>query len=141
MLHIAHKIFILESELSESFIRASGPGGQNVNKVSSAVQLRFNLTDNRSLPETVKMRLRHMAGARLIKDDVILIHAESFRTQLANRNDARRKLVELIRAAVPEPVKRKKTKPTKSSVERRLLAKKKTGLVKKQRNVRSLDQD
>ena len=141
MLLITNTISIGEEELEENFVRASGPGGQNVNKVASAVQLRFDLGASPALPLDVKARARRLAGHRLTKDDVIVIQADSFRTQKANREDARRRLAQLLREAVPPPVKRKKTRPTKASIERRLKAKKYRGLLKSSRGDRSYDKD
>ncbi len=134
MLKITDHIFIDESELTESFIRASGPGGQNVNKTSSAVQLRFNIGKTTALNESVKARTRILAGNRLSKEDAIIIEASTHRTQKANRIDARQRLAQLLRAAVPPPVKRKHTRPTKASIKRRLLAKKQRGLIKASRS-------
>jgi len=123
MLQITPRLAIDESEVSESFIAASGPGGQNVNKVATAVQLRFNLAQNISLPEGVKARLRGLAGRRLARDGVIVITANRFRTQLQNRADAQDRLFEMIRAAAIAPKFRKPTRPTKASKTRRLEAK------------------
>jgi ribosome-associated protein len=109
--------------VQESFIAASGPGGQNVNKVATAVQLRFNLAGCASLPEGVKARLAALAGRRLNHDGVVVITANRFRTQLQNRDDARARLLEMIRAAAIAPVFRKPTRPTKASKTRRLEAK------------------
>ena len=123
MLRINDRLVISDGELEESFVRSAGPGGQNVNKVATAVQLRFNLSENRSLTDDQKKRLRHLAGSRLTKDSVLVIHASNHRTQSANREDARRRLAQLIREALPRPVRRIPTKPTRGSIERRLEAK------------------
>ena len=124
MLRITDTISIDESELSETFVRASGPGGQNVNKVSSAVQLRFDVRHSPSLPNDVALRMMRLAGKRLTKDGVLVIIAQRHRTQERNRADARERLVDLIRQAAVKPVPRRPTKPTKAARRRRLEAKK-----------------
>jgi ribosome-associated protein len=116
-------IIIPETELEESFIRASGPGGQNVNKVSSAVQLRFDARGSASLPDDVAVRLMRLAGSRLTRDGVIIITADRFRTQERNRADARERLQALVAAAEVRPVKRRPTKPSKGQKEKRLAGK------------------
>jgi ribosome-associated protein len=120
MIEIAPGIALDERELSEAFIRASGPGGQNVNKVSTAVQLRFDALRSPSLPEPVRLRLLRIAGHLLTDDGVIVITAQKFRTQERNREDALARLVGLIREAVPPPVPRTATRPTLASRRRRL---------------------
>lgn len=133
-LHAARGIVIAAWELSESFIRASGPGGQNVNKVATAVQLRFDIRNSPSLPDRVKPIALRLGGSRVSKDGVIIIEANRFRTQERNRADARARLVELIdKASEPPPPPRRKTRPTKGSVERRLAAKSGRAVVKKAR--------
>jgi len=122
-LQITPRLGIDDSELEESFIAASGPGGQNVNKVATAVQLRFNLAKNETLPDGVKARIQVLAGRRLSNDGVIVITANRFRTQLQNRADAQERLFEMVRAAAVVPVYRKPTRPTKASKTRRLEAK------------------
>jgi len=122
-LQITPRLGIDDSELEESFIAASGPGGQNVNKVATAVQLRFNLAKNETLPDGVKARIQVLAGRRLSNDGVIVITANRFRTQLQNRADAQERLFEMVRAAAVAPVYRKPTRPTKASKTRRLEAK------------------
>ncbi len=116
-------IIIPETELDESFIRASGPGGQNVNKVSTAVQLRFDVRASPSLPDEVAVRLMRLAGSRLTRDGVLIITAERFRTQDRNRADARERLAALVAQAEVRPVKRRPTKPSTGSKERRLAGK------------------
>ncbi|HVP86251.1 MAG TPA: alternative ribosome rescue aminoacyl-tRNA hydrolase ArfB [Rhizomicrobium sp.] len=120
---ITPKIAIDEGELTETFIQSSGPGGQNVNKVSSAVQLRFDVAHS-SLPPDVRARLVRIAGHRLSKDGVLVLTGRQFRVQQRNREDVRERLIEMIRAATIAPKKRKATKPTKASRERRLEGKK-----------------
>jgi len=124
MIRITDTISIDESELTESFVRASGPGGQNVNKVSSAVQLRFDARHSPSLPNDVALRLMRLAGKRLTKEGVIVIIAQQHRTQERNRADARERLVDLIRQAAVKPVPRRPTKVPKASKRRRLESKK-----------------
>lgn len=131
-------IVIPEHELEERFIRASGPGGQNVNKVASAVQLRFDLAAS-ALPEDVKRRLARLAGRRLSADGVLTIEANRFRTQERNREDARQRLVELVRRAAEPPKPRKPTKPTLASKRRRLEAKTRRGALKAARGRVSAD--
>jgi ribosome-associated protein len=130
MIRITDHIAIDESELSESFIRSSGPGGQNVNKLATAVQLRFDVRHSPSLPGDVRTRLERMAGRRLTNDGVLVITAQSHRTQERNRADALDRLVELIKAAAVRPVPRRPTKPTKASRRRRLESKKRRGGIK-----------
>ena len=130
MIPITKNILLDEKEISEDFIRASGPGGQNVNKVSSAVQLRFNVAASKSIPENVKARLIKISGKRVNSQGELIISSSTHRTQLQNRNEACAKLVEMIRNALHTPVKRRKTKPTISSRNRRLDSKKKMGHIK-----------
>ena len=139
MIRITPAISIDDDELSEAFVRSSGPGGQNVNKVSTAVELRFDVAHSPSLPEPVKARLTKLGGHRMTKDGVLIIQADRFRTQEANRKDARDRLVELIKAATIVPKKRIKTKPTRASKERRVEGKKKRSTVKKMRSVRGYE--
>src|SRR5580658_7671383 len=132
-LDISPEISIPDQEFEWKFIRSSGPGGQNVNKVSSAVQLRFLLPLNTSLPVSARNRLRRLAGQKLIDDGSILIAARSERSQEQNRRAALERLAELIRAALIEPKIRKKTRPTRASTERRIESKKRRAGTKRSR--------
>lgn len=133
MIDVTPQISLDEAELEISFIRASGPGGQNVNKVSTAVQMRFDARRSPSLPNEVSVRLQKLAGSRLTGDGVIVITANRFRTQEANRRDAIERLVELIARAAVAPVKRRATKPSKAAKEKRLEAKSRRSGVKSMR--------
>jgi ribosome-associated protein len=136
MLRITSQIAIDETELDETFIRASGPGGQNVNKLSSAVQLRFDVRHSPSLPEGVRTRLERLAGKRLTREGVLVITAQRHRTQERNRADARERLIELIREAATPPVPRRPTRPTRASRERRIESKKRRATIKGLRRTR-----
>jgi ribosome-associated protein len=130
MLRITDQIAIEEWELTEQFVRSSGPGGQNVNKVSTAVELRFEAARSPSLPDAVKRRLERLAGRRWTKEGAVVIQVSEERSQARNREIARERLAELVRRATVAPKRRVATKPTKGSVERRIKAKKVRGEVK-----------
>jgi len=139
MIRITDSIAIDESELEESFIRSSGPGGQNVNKLSTAVQLRFDVRRSPSLPNDVAVRLAQLCGRRLTKDGVLVIVAQRHRTQERNRADALDRLVDLIRQAAVKPIPRRPTKPTKASRQRRLEGKKRRSGIKSLRQKRPVE--
>ena len=130
MLRITDQIAIDEREIEEQFVRSSGPGGQNVNKLETAVQLRFDVRHSPSLPEGVRLRLERLAGRRLTKDGVLVIIAQRHRTQERNRADAMDRLVELVREAAVAPKRRRPTRPTAGSQKRRLETKKRRGTIK-----------
>jgi ribosome-associated protein len=130
MIRITRSISIGEDELEERFIRASGPGGQNVNKLATAVQLRFDVRGSPNLPDDVRTRLERLAGRRLTREGVLVIAAQRHRTQERNRQDALDRLVELIRQAAVPPVPRRPTRPTAGSRERRLESKKRRASIK-----------
>ena len=136
MIRIDDRISIEERELEERFIRASGPGGQNVNKLATAVQLRFDVRHSPSLPAQVRTRLERLAGRRLTRDGVLVINAQRHRTQERNRQDALERLIALIQRAAVPPVPRRPTKPTAGARERRLQSKKRRGSIKDLRQVK-----
>jgi ribosome-associated protein len=136
MIRVTDAIAIDEREIEENFIRASGPGGQNVNKLSTAVQLRFDVRRSPALPPDVRMRLERLAGRRLTKDGVLVITAQRHRTQERNRQDAQERLIDLVRSAAERPVARRPTRPTKASRQRRLDSKKRRAGIKGLRRVK-----
>ena len=140
MIIVTPTLSIDDSEFQETFFRSSGPGGQNVNKVATAVEIRFDVRHSPSLSNTVRDRLIRLAGKRLTSDGVLIIEAQRFRTQDQNRQDARQRLIELIRQATVAPKRRRPTRPTLASKHRRMDSKRKRGAVKKLRRG-SMDSD
>jgi len=136
MIRVTPSISIAERELEEHFIRASGPGGQNVNKLASAVQLRFDVRGSPNLPNDVRSRLERLAGRRLTREGVLVIAAQRHRTQERNRQDALDRLIELIRRAAVAPVPRQATRPSTGARERRLQSKKRRAAIKDMRRPR-----
>ena len=139
MIQIIPSIQIDERELQLEYVRASGPGGQNVNKVATAVQLRFDITNSSSLASGIKGRLIQLAGNRVNADGILMIEAKRFRTQEANREDAIQRFVELVRRSIVPPKPRRKTKPTSASKEKRLKEKKQRGEIKKERQNKTFE--
>lgn len=141
MLRITPSICIPEQELEERFVRSSGPGGQNVNKVATAVELRFNVADSPALPDGLRQRLLQKADRRLTDDGVLVILAQRFRTQERNRQDARERLQNVLLGVLQPPKKRVATAPTRGSRERRLVNKRERASIKRGRAARSWDND
>ena len=133
MLRVTPAIEIADAELEERFVRASGPGGQNVNKVAAAVELRFDAAHSAALTDEIRTRLRAIAGGRMTTDGVLVIDARRFRTQAKNREDARDRLASLIRQAAVRPRRRRKTKPSAAAVERRITTKRQRAETKQRR--------
>ena len=134
MIQVTPGIAIDENEIHQEFIQASGPGGQNVNKVATAVQLRFDVANSPSLPDEVRQRLFSLARKQITKEGVLIIEARRFRTQAANRQDAMERLVKLIRRSAQKPKVRRKTRPTRASQTRRLDAKRRRAQTKRLRS-------
>lgn len=141
MIRVTRNIALGEEEIEEQFVRSSGPGGQNVNKVATAVQLRFDVARSASLPEPVRERLKRLAGRRLTGDGVLVIDARRFRTRERNRRDAIERLVDLVRKAALAPKPRKATRPTAASKRRRLESKQRRGALKRRRRSVRADEE
>jgi ribosome-associated protein len=141
MIQITDTVCINEDEIQLDFMRSSGPGGQNVNKVSTAVQLRFNVNESNTLTDEIRQRLIRVAGRKMTEDGVLIIKARRFRSQDKNRKDAIERLIELIRKATVKPKPRRKTRPSSAAKERRLSTKKKRGEIKRQRRAVKLAED
>ncbi len=139
MIRITNNLSIDESLISESFVRADGPGGQNVNKVSSAVQLRYDFANDNGVPDRIKNRLRKMAGHIITADGILIIDARRYRSQAGNRQDARERLFALLSRASVTPKRRISTKPSRSSREKRLTSKKQRSEIKKTRSAKRFD--
>jgi ribosome-associated protein len=139
MIRISPRILLDESEITETFVRASGPGGQNVNKVSTAVRLRFDVHQSPSLPEDVKARLEELAGGKMTMDGILLLESQRYRTQERNRDEVLRQLAALIERASRKPLKRHPTRPTAASQVRRLEIKKRRGAIKRLRGKKQMD--
>ncbi len=141
MIRITSKISLAEAELSWDFMRASGPGGQNVNKVATAVRLHFDLKNSSSLPEEVRRRLVRLAGRKVNAKGILTIDGRRFRTQEKNRRDTLHRLIKLIRQAARKPRTRRRTRPSRASVERRLESKRHRGEIKRRRQAPAVSGD
>jgi ribosome-associated protein len=135
MIPVTDNVTIYETEIHMDFVRSSGPGGQNVNKVSTAVQLRFDVRNTASIPVEIQERLIRLAGKRVTAEGVLVIHASRFRTQERNRQDAIDRLVQLVRRAAEKPKRRVKTRPSLASKERQLAKKRRRSHIKKMRRI------
>lgn len=133
MIEITPAVAIREDEIEIEFVQASGPGGQNVNKVATSAQLRFDVRNSPSLPQDVRARLSRLAGKRLTAEGILIIEAKRYRSQEQNRQDAIQRLVELIRKAAEKPKVRRRTKPSQASIQKRLEEKRRRGEIKRQR--------
>lgn len=133
MIRVNKDIILDENEIQEEFVRSSGPGGQNVNRVATAVQLRFDIVNSASLPVDVRRRLLGLGGSRVTRDGILVIDARRFRTQEQNRRDARERLISLVKKASEKPKPRRRTKPTAASKRKRIEAKRRRSRIKQQR--------
>lgn len=140
MISITETLAIDENEIQYEFVRASGPGGQNINKVATAVQLRFNVA-NSSLPAEIRKRLKKLAGKRLTDEGILILEAQGQRTQERNRQDALDRLIALLRRAAVKPKLRRQTKPTLASQQERLVTKRRHSAIKRARRARVMDED